>query len=790
MRALIAVLVLSCAATHLRAQTAPASGLYFDRHRSGHGMDLQLRGGQVSGAFFTYAADGQPVWYLLEGEWSGDVGTLRLLAFEHDPSRVPAVRERARFDGSRLRRVGSAPACGDGRERPAAAALYDLELQVEGETHRWCLEPVLLAGGLPEGALSGLWWAGPDDGGWGLSTHFYPEPGGGRGVFQTVYSYDAAGHPRWVWAQQPLIDGSTAYASGYHAARGYCRGCAAQTLQIAPAGTGETRLVTPRVDGVGNRVGLALRYPYGAGGDWTRSERAIEPLLTAPAPADVIATREGLVQGEVGGDGRRQFLGIPYVAPPVGALRWRAPQPARSRARVLRAETLGPSCPQRAVGEGFFPSDLGSIDEDCLRLNVWTPAADGTPKPVMVWIHGGGLTQGSASERRPDGGPFYDGARLSDDGVVMVSLNYRLGPLGFAAFREFAGEAPDHPTAGNYGLLDQIAALTWVRDNIAAFGGDPTRVTLFGESAGGVSVCALMASPLARGLFHRAIIQSGNCRRTLASLETGSGNQEAGFVQGDRIAGSLGCVVATDRRACLRAQPWARLIEVLQPTVGFGRSGENFGLLIDRHGLTQTPGLAIETGTAAAVPLIIGVTADEYTTLLTPESRPPTVAAYEALVRSSFPAIAPLVLAQYPANAYPAPWYAWADLLDDLNFACPARVTAERHYRNGRRAWRYAYTHVFANATAPLGAFHGAELAFVFGPASGFTAAEVALGNTIQRYWTRFAATGDPSGGADPEWPSRSNTLDIGLELSAQRIGRLDDYRRGPCEFWARFVTF
>lgn len=290
-------------------------------------------------------------------------------------------------------------------------------------------------------------------------------------------------------------------------------------------------------------------------------------------------------------------------------------------------------------------------------------------------------------------------------------------------------------------------------------------------------------------VFHRAIIQSGNCRRTLGSLETGSGNQQAGFVQGDRIAGALGCASAGDRRACLRAQPWPRLIEVLQPTVGFGRSGETLGLLLDEHSLTRTPGLAIEAGDVAPVPLIVGVNADEYTTLLPAESRPPTVAAYESLVRTSFPAIAPLVLAQYPASAYPAPWYAWADLLDDLNFACPARLAAERHIRNGHPAWRYIYTHVFANSTAPLGAFHGSELGFVFGPGTGYTAAETALSATMQRDWTRFAATGDPSGSVDPVWPARTSALDIGLELSAARVGRLDDYRRSQCEFWARYTV-
>jgi para-nitrobenzyl esterase len=789
MRIVLAAVWMLLVAAAAHADASPAPGLYYDRSRDGHGLDLQRVGDRLSGAFFSYAADGQPVWYLIDGNWSGEAGTLTLLAYDHDPQRTPAVRERARFDGSRLRRVSSALACGDGRERPGATALYDFELRVEGEAHRWCLEPLLLAGGAAESALSGLWYAGPADGGWGLSTHFYGEAGAGRGVFQTVYSYDASGQPRWVYRQQLLVNGSTAYASSYQAARGYCRGCTRQPLSLAAAGSGLTTLITPREDSTANRVSLTLDYPLGVGGRWLREDRRLLPLLTAPRAAAVAATREGLVQGELFANGSRRFLGIPYIAAPIGALRWRAPQFAPPRPHVRTANALGPSCPQRAVGEGFFPSDLGTIDEDCLQLNVWTPPPGGTSRPVMVWIHGGGLVQGSAAERRPDGSPFYDGSRLSDDGVVMVSINYRLGPLGYAAFREFAGEAPDHPTAGNYGLLDQIAALAWVRDNIAEFGGDPARVTIFGESAGGVSVCALLASPRARGLFHRAIIQSGNCRRSLPGLDSASGTQTPAFLQGDRIVSLLACNSASDRRACLRALPWSQLIERLQPTVGFGRSGESFGLVVDNHSLDSPPGLAMERGEVAPVPMIVGINADEYTTLLAPESRPPTVEAYEALVRSSFPTIAPLVLAQYPASAYPAPWYAWADLLDDLSFACPARLAAERHTRNGNPAWRYIYTHVFANATAPLGAFHGGELGFVFGPGAGFTAAETALSVTMQRYWTRFAATGDPSGGVDPGWPARSAALDIGLELSAPRVGLLDDYRRSQCEFWARYIA-
>lgn len=772
----------------LAAAAPPSPGLYFDRDRDGHGLDLQIVGDRVVGTFFSFADDGQPVWYLIDGSWSGDSGNLAISEYRYDPGANLAATVFARFPDASLTRVSDSNACGSGGARPGAASLYDFRFAIGGEALRWCLEPIVPATTAPESALSGSWFGGNDDSGWGLIGYFFGEAGATR-AFHTLYVYDAEGKPRWAYASDPVS--ATAFAPQFRFARGYCRSCASQPLVVADAGPVSLQLVTPRNDVDSNRIDLQMEYPYGAGGRFVRADHRLEILTRSPPPESVAATREGLVAGETLASGSTRFMGIPYVAPPLAALRWRAPQPAPARTRVLTANVIGPGCPQNAVSDGLYNSGLGRRDEDCLQLNVWTPELrEGAATPVMVWIHGGGLVQGSAVEQRPDGGLVYDGATLADDGVVLVSINYRLGPLGFLAMSDFAGEAPDHPSAGNYGLLDQIAALQWVRDNIAAFGGDPSRVTIFGESAGGLSTCALLSSPLARGLFQRAIMQSGGCRRSLPELDSAPAGQSSAFAQGDRVIGLAGCAGVNDRKACMRGLSWEALIEATHPTVGFGRSGETFGHAIDRYSLTEAPGLAMQNGTAAPVPLIAGINADELTSLLPVSSRPATVVAYEELIRQTFPSIATLVLQQYPASAYAEPWYAYADLLDDLQFACPAAAYTRNHAANGHPTWRYVYTHVFAGPSAVYGAFHGADIGFVFGPTPSATAAEADLSAQVQRQWTRFAASGDPNGGNDPVWPQRLANDDVAIEFDDLRRGLVSDYRKSYCDFWSRYVVF
>ena len=766
----------------------PTPGLYYDRTREGHGLDLQVVGDRVVGTLFTFAADGQPYWYLIDGSWAGDGGSLELIEIHYRPGTIPPMTLAARFPGARMQRSADAASCGNGSARPGADTLYDFSFRIDGEDLRWCLEAILPASDLPQSALSGSWYAGDGDDGWGLISYLF---GAADSVlsFHTLYVYDSDGRPRWAYAATPVAD--TDLEPEFQFARGYCRSCPTQTLQPTSAGNARVVLVTPRNDVDFNRIRLDLAYPFGVGGPFQRSDRPLRILTASSRPAAVAAVREGLLVGTPLADGSTRFLGVPFVAPPLGELRWRAPQPATARTQPLVASSAGPSCPQNAVGDGIYNTSLGVRGEDCLQLNVWTPELRaGAGRPVMLWIHGGGLVQGSAVERRGDGELQYDGARLADDGVVLVSINYRLGPLGFLAMREFSGEHADQPSAGNYGLLDQIAALRWVRDNIEAFGGDPARVTVFGESAGGLSTCALLASPLARGLFHRAIMQSGGCRRSLPELDSATIGQTSAFAQGDRVIGAAGCAAQVDRKGCMRSLGWEALIAAAAPTVGFGRSGEQFGHVRDGYSLIEGPGLAMQGGRSAPLPLLAGINADELTALLPISARPPTVAAYEELIRQTFPTISAQVLQQYPASAYPAPWYAYADLLDDLQFACPTMAFTRNHAAAGNPTWRYVYTHVIAGLSAPYGAFHGADIAFVFGPLAGATASEADLAAQMQRQWTQFAATGDPNGNGLPAWPRRTTGDDVAIELDDIARGLIQDYRKPYCDFWSRYLVF
>jgi para-nitrobenzyl esterase len=786
MRTCLALAVLLLAEFAVAAP--PAAGLYYDRTREGHGLDLQIVGDRVVGTMFTFADDGQPIWYLIDGSWNGDSGALELIEYRYQFGASPPATAAARFPGARMTRTGDATQCGNGIPRPGAGALFDFRFAIDGEALRWCVEALVPPSDVAESALSGSWYAGDGDDGWGLISYLFGATGAVQS-FHTLYVYDASGRPRWAYATTPVAD--TDLEPEFRFARGYCRSCPGTALQPTAAGSARVTLVTPRNDVESNRIRLDLVYPFGVGGAFARGDRPLQILTASSRPPAVASVREGLVAGDLLADGQIRFLGVPYVAPPLGELRWRAPQPAWPRVRPLQARAFGAACPQNAVSDGIYSSSVRTRDEDCLQLNVWTPELrQGAARPVMVWIHGGGLVQGSAVEMRPEGAPVYDGARLADDGVVLVSINYRLGPLGYMAMREFAGEHADHPSAGNYGLLDQIAALQWVRDNIAAVGGDPSRVTIFGESAGGLSTCALMASPLARGLFHRAIMQSGGCQRSIPALETAPVGLDPGYTQGARVLGAAGCSGQADRKACMRSLSWEALIAASQPTVGFGRSGEKYGLLQDGHALVEGPGAAIAAGRAAPVPLIAGINNDELTALLPVSARPATVAAYETLILQTFPAIGAQVLQQYPASAYQEPWYAYTDLLDDLQFACPNAAFTRNFASAGNPTWRYVYTHVFAGPTAVYGAFHGADIAFVFGPIPTATAAEADLSAQMQRQWTRFATSGDPNGGGDPVWPRRLPADDVAIEFDDVARGLIQDYRKPYCDFWSRYVVF
>ena len=512
----------------------------------------------------------------------------------------------------------------------------------------------------------------------------------------------------------------------------------------------------------------------------------VTQIVSAPeARQERVETADGPVVGISAARGQA-FLGIPYAAPPVGALRWRAPQPAARWTEPRQAVELGESCLQnlsldaQTGGKGDGPI-IGS--EDCLTLNVYAPAAAtaGDRRPVMVWIYGGAFLLGSSGQ--------YDPSGLAEaTGSLVVSFNYRHGALGFLAHPQLRGQ----PGEGAFALLDQQAALRWVGANIAAFGGDPRNITLFGQSAGAWSVCDQLAAPGAARLFTRAIIESGSCATPETSLPVAEA--EAG---GQRLAADFGCM-GDDPIACLRGKPARDLMEALPERRGV--TGSNswspaFGLDV----LPLAPRRAFETNRFNHVPVIDGTTRDEgrlFSYLLTYKGDLWTTANYAHAVEQIFGPDTPAVLAQYPAERFDAPGLAYAAVLTDGLFACPA-VTLDRLL--ARRVPVYAYEFADAKAPfslprlpwmAPLEAYHTAEIAYVFNrpwilaDSDGFSAAQARLSAAIQTYWGQFARSGDPNGSDARPWPRFDKETAI-LALSPDAVGPDRDFADSHhCAFW------
>ncbi|MFF5532447.1 carboxylesterase/lipase family protein [Streptomyces cinerochromogenes] len=520
------------------------------------------------------------------------------------------------------------------------------------------------------------------------------------------------------------------------------------------------------------------------------SALAIPPLPARAGAAHdspVVRTDRGWVRGAAGPDGGRVFQGIPFAAPPTGGLRWRPPRPAARWSGVRDATAPAHPCPQPPLtllpgGGPVLPGEsnrTGSTTEDCLYLNVWTPArTGGRPLPVLVWLHGGSNAYGAGSD--------YDGTALTARGVVVVTVNYRLGALGFLAHPALSAESGDH-ASGDYGLMDQQAALRWVRRNIGAFGGDRDRVTLGGQSAGSADTCAHIASPTAKGLFQRAIQQSGSCASDggLTPLALGAAEQ-----RGRDFAASVGCADPATAAACLRA---LSPTELLRGT-GTGAAsswGPNTGPRI----LPLPPHRAWAEGRVNAVPTLSGTTHDEYRyfTALYVDllgGGPLTAGSYAALVKQQHGGRAAAVLDAYPASAYPSPNLAYSAVNTDQRFACPARSDSRLY---GSRAPVYAYEFHDPQAPpfipaphTPQGAFHASELAYLFPMGSlHLTPAQRRLSGTMTAYWARFAGTGDPNGPRTPAWPRYTAEGDRVQVLAPVRVapttGFATDHR---CAFW------
>lgn len=483
----------------------------------------------------------------------------------------------------------------------------------------------------------------------------------------------------------------------------------------------------------------------------------------------------GTMTGVDGPHGTVAFLGIPYAAPPTGAWRWRPPRPPAPWDGIRAADALGPACPQidrsqkirrvvvTALGADpdahptAGPPGLGPTSEDCLSLNVWTPdLAAQTKRPVMVWLHGGSYTYGSGGE---------DATALAADGTVVVTLNYRLGLLGFLAHPELTEESPHH-ASGNYGLLDQIAALRWVRRNIAAFGGDPDRVTLFGHSSGGDSVLQLLSSPQAHGLFQRAIVQSGGLgeSRPLAEVEA----------EGVEIAKSLGAPASDPLRA-LRAERVERLLSVTPPSAGFGPTTDGWLL-------PQTVPQALAEGHTGDVPLLVGATANEWAIFALHSPPADDLEGYRDLLAEAGASRLDRLLALYPAASDDEVPRAAIRYLTDRDFVCPARFVAEKRPAS---TWLYRVSApaAAAPAAARYGAVHGSDVRLLFDQEMGLPLGEAGrrAGDAMRRYWTQFAATGDPNTAGLPRWPAYEGTEPRHLEIG-DSIRALTDLDRGGCD--------
>ena len=484
----------------------------------------------------------------------------------------------------------------------------------------------------------------------------------------------------------------------------------------------------------------AAQTPPGAGASDTAAR-----VSDSQATRFTVRVRGGLLAGTTADrPGVRAYLGVPFAAPPVGPLRWRPPEPAAAWQGVRRADHFAPACvqPGPATFGPWTPEFLlrGPVGEDCLYLNVWTAAPPGelpnarpgasgrAARPVLVWVHGGGFSSGSGDV------PVYDGAHLASKGLVVVTVNYRVGALGFLAHPALTAESPAH-ASGNYGLLDQTAALRWVRDNIAAFGGDPNRVTVAGQSAGAASVVLLTASPLTAGLFQRAVVESGP--GGLAAMGMASTRAIARpLADAERDGVAFAAATGATSLAALRALPASAFVAAPGAP---GAPGIRFGPVVDGHFLPEPVDATVLAGREHDVPTLTGMNADEGS-------------ASPAYARSDTAAARALGLSSLHA------------------------VLAER----ARTARTPAYAYYFDRAIPwpehpEFGAFHTAEVPYVFGTLDAlprpWVAADRQLSDAMMAYWVNFATRGDPNGAGLPAWPVFDPHSAVVMQLGTTRIG-------------------
>ncbi len=506
-----------------------------------------------------------------------------------------------------------------------------------------------------------------------------------------------------------------------------------------------------------------------------------------------VMTEAGLVSGMSNPETKAcQWLGVPYAATPVGELRWKAPQPHPGWSGVRNAVAFGDRCPQKSMVGIFNASSLKGMSEDCLYLNIYRPAGQGTqvkPRdsqrllPVMVWIHGGGYLFGSGSG--------YPGDRLAEFGdVVVVTINYRLGVFGFLAGRSLRDEDPDKST-GNYGILDMVAAVKWVKTNIKNFGGDPENITIFGESAGSWAVCTLLATPLASGLFSHAIMESQGCNA--------SEDLEQGYEKEKKISAHLGC--APDDLACLRKVPTLKLVN--KGTPNFLKEGFTLVAHHDGYVLSDSPLKMIRSGDYAQVPLLAGYNRDEFDAalfLFGDLNRTKPAQYHDMLQRSLGLSDAELnrMTQLYPLSKYSdQPGKAFGNIASDFGIICPTYLGLAAVASHQPETYFYRFEYDRIRFIKNLGALHSMEIPFVFNEVNSGAYRTLfykhdledrrKLSKVMMGYWTNFAKTGDPNGPGLPEWPK--------FDLQDQKLQVLDiDVRtenaqlQDRCEFCDQYL--
>jgi para-nitrobenzyl esterase len=509
---------------------------------------------------------------------------------------------------------------------------------------------------------------------------------------------------------------------------------------------------------------------------------------TATAEAVVIKTSEGALRGSTHGI-VDVYQGIPYAAPPVGDMRWRAPQPAIAWTGVRDATQPGNACVQAAVF--WRPGNAASWNEDCLYLNVWKPRHVDARLPVIVWFHGGGWINGASTDMQP--------VQIVSHGNIVVTVDYRLGALGYLSLPALDTESSDGQSSGDYGDLDKIRALQWVKQNIGAFGGDANNVTIGGQSAGAGSVCWLLASPAAAGLFNRAVIESiGDC--AIISHDTAAAH-------GKSFAEAIGCADPASQLACLRQKTPAQIIDAQAKT------NLNWRPVVGGEAQPVPVLDAFHSGKFNRVPVLVGNVRHETRVFVYEGNdmirQPVTPETYVSNVRTMEGDKADRVLNEYPLSAYPAPGVALAAVQTDSRFACGS-VPVE----DALSAWVPTYTYEFRDETAPhtpymvitpsfeIGAAHSSELQYIWrgdastpvsaGQSSGYlplTSAQTKLSHMMMNYWASFARAGDPNTASQPNWPRYDTTKTQRLGLlagGATEIVSGDAYsNEHHCAFWA-----